>query len=84
VADLERRAVMVLDPKGSGPARAVVRGVSPLSLAASNGRLALLDRGRHRVELRRLFDLRLLAAVHLAHSDEDTTLTLDSRGQLLP
>lgn len=54
VADMGRRAVVVMDVSGKvmgGPWTQLIRGVLPTSVAATGGRLAYLDRRTHRLVL---------------------------------
>ena len=84
VADPGLRAVLALDPGGERPARTVMTGVTPVSLALAGGRLAVLDRGRQRIVVRRLRapEGETLASIPLPCVDDNMTLTMDRRGFL--
>ena len=84
VADAAAGAVLAHDlgRPGSAPAT-LVEGILPVSVAVSAGRLAVLDRSRHRILLRRVTDPRAAhKAIALPRVDDDMTLTMDRHGVL--
>jgi len=84
VGDPGLAAVLALDPAGKVPPQTVMTGVQPISLAVRGGRVAVLDRGRQRIVVRRLGSNSgpPLTSIQLPRVDDDMTLTMDGKAYL--